>query len=193
MIIGITGTNAAGKESVAGVLQSKGFVQFSCSDAIRDEARSRGLPVDRETLITLGNELRGAYGPSVLADRVYRSIKEQGIQKAIVVSIRNPAEAQALAAHDNFMLVWVDALPALRYERSRIRQRDKADVLSFEEFLALEKFEEDAGPTGQRLRFMKDLASISIENNGTIQELEQKIIMQLESFQEKIVKPLHTG
>lgn len=192
MIIGITGTNAAGKESVAAALKKKGFVQFSCSDVIRDEARSRGLALERDVLIALGNELRATLGPSVLADRVFQSIKEQGIKNAIVVSIRNPAEAQALAAHDEFVLVWVDALPRLRYDRSRLRLRDKSDELSFDEFLALEQLEQDAGPTGQRLKFMKELASIKMENNGTVLELEQKIVVLLDSLAENILKSLKT-
>lgn len=187
MIIGITGTNAAGKESVAAILNKRGFVQFSCSDAIRDEARRRGLPLDRESLIALGNELRGAFGSSVLADRVFQSIKEQGIKNAMVVSIRNPAEAKALAVHDNFVLVWVDAKPEIRYERSRQRQRDKSDELSFDEFLALEQFEQDAGPTGQRLKVMKEISSIKIDNNETIGELEGKVNHLLDSWQEKVV------
>ena len=130
MILGITGTNGAGKESVAHFLKNSGFVQFSCSDAIRDEARKRGLSLDRDVLIALGNELRAAYGPSILANRVYSMIKTQHVKDAIVVSIRNPAEAEALSQCDDFVLVWVDALPAVRFERSRSRMRDKADFLS---------------------------------------------------------------
>ena len=181
MIIGITGTNGAGKESVAHFLKNSGFVQFSCSDAIRDEARKRDLSLDRDVLISLGNELRAAYGPSVLANRVYSIIKAQNVKDAIVVSIRNPAEAEALSQRDDFVLVWVDALPAVRFERSRRRMRDKADLLSFEEFMSMEMSERDAGPTGQRLDFMKNLASIHIENNGTIEELEKEVYTLMSS------------
>ena len=43
MIIGHTGKNAAGKGELANHLKSKGFVYFSLSDALRDEATKQGL------------------------------------------------------------------------------------------------------------------------------------------------------
>lgn len=188
MIIGITGTNAAGKESVAHTLKKAGFVQFSCSDAIRDEARKRGLSVDRDVLIALGNELRATCGPSILANRVYAMIKSQKVKDAIVVSIRNPAEAEALSQYDDFVLVWVDASPRSRYERSRLRQRDKSDFLSFDEFMKMEEMERDAGPTGQRLALMEGLAGITIENNGTLIELEHQVEALLSKFKPKCAR-----
>ena len=58
MIIGLTGKNAAGKGEVAEYLKKKGFVYYSLSDVIREEATEKGLEHSRENLINLGNELR---------------------------------------------------------------------------------------------------------------------------------------
>ncbi len=58
MIIGLVGRNAAGKGEAANYLKSKGFVYYSLSDAIREEAAKRGLEHSRDNLINLGNELR---------------------------------------------------------------------------------------------------------------------------------------
>ncbi len=44
MILGITGTFAAGKDTVAEYLKTKGFSVFSLSDAIRDECAARVIP-----------------------------------------------------------------------------------------------------------------------------------------------------
>jgi len=176
MIIGITGTNASGKEMVAEILGQSGFSKFSCSDVIREVARTRGLSTDRGPLTALANELRAAHGPGVLGRRVYEMIKEKGISDAVVVSIRNPMEAEALKAHGDFFLLWVDADPMVRYRRSSERKRDGGDLLSFEGFMALERAEHDAGPTGCRLNKMQELASFTLRNDGSMEELRDKVL-----------------
>ena len=77
MILGISGTNSAGKDSVARILKDAGFEQFSLSDAIREEAKARGLPSDRDVLIKLGNELREKLGPGILGERILDLIKKK--------------------------------------------------------------------------------------------------------------------
>jgi len=89
MIIGLTGKNAAGKGEVANYLQKKGFVYFSLSDVIREEATSRGLEHTRDNLIKLGNELRGKNGPQYLAEQINKKIKEQFKKFNIKNSIKN--------------------------------------------------------------------------------------------------------
>jgi len=182
MIVGIAGTNSAGKDSVANILKDAGFEQFSLSDSIREEAKGRGLPSDRDVLIRLGNELREKFGPGILGDRIIDIIKKKNVAKASVISIRNPAEAQALSKHDDFFLVWVDAPPQLRYERSLARHRDKSDSLSYEDFIAMEDLERDAGPSGQRLDLIKNMARFKIDNTGSIEELKEKVDSLIDSI-----------
>ena len=66
MIIGLTGTNAAGKTEVAEYLRRRGFEYHSLSDEIREEIRSRGQNITREVLIAVGNELRGRFGEGAI-------------------------------------------------------------------------------------------------------------------------------
>ncbi len=61
MIIGLTGKNASGKGETANYLKSKGFVYFSLSDELREEAKEKKIVATRENLIALGNELRKNY------------------------------------------------------------------------------------------------------------------------------------
>ncbi|MEK6961628.1 MAG: AAA family ATPase [Nanoarchaeota archaeon] len=182
MILGISGTNSAGKDSVARILKDAGFEQFSLSDAIREEAKARGLPSDRDVLIKLGNELREKLGPGILGERILDLIKKKKVEKASVISIRNPAEAKALSNHDDFFLVWVDAPPQLRYERSLARHRDKSDSLSYDDFIAMENLERDAGPSGQRLDVLEEMARFKIDNTGSIEELNEKVDSLIESI-----------
>ena len=39
MIIGITGSYASGKDTVASILQEKGFIHYSLSDILREELK----------------------------------------------------------------------------------------------------------------------------------------------------------
>ena len=55
MIVGVTGFFAAGKDTVAEILQERGFRHVSLSDIIREEIRSRGEEVTIPHLTTVGN------------------------------------------------------------------------------------------------------------------------------------------
>jgi dephospho-CoA kinase len=170
MIIGLTGTNGAGKGTIAEHLVKKGFSYYSLSDIIREEAEKRGLEKNRDVLIRLGNELRQAEGEGVLAKKVLRKIKGN----SIVDSIRNPAEIAELKKAGNFILIAVDAKIELRYERIAKRKRPE-DKVSFEEFRAQEEAELAAGKGKQQIKKCMELADYRIVNNGTLQELWKKV------------------
>jgi len=74
MIIGITGTNSSGKDTVAAILKEEGFDSFSCSDAIREELKKLDFLESRENLIALGNELRETLGMGIWAKKCLRLI-----------------------------------------------------------------------------------------------------------------------
>ena len=57
-LIGLTGTNGAGKGEVAAYLMKKGYAYVSLSDEIREELRRRGEPITRDSLIAEGNAPR---------------------------------------------------------------------------------------------------------------------------------------
>src|SRR3989344_1701176 len=99
MIIGLTGKNAAGKGTVASYLQTKGFIYFSLSDILRDEAKERNIEATRENLISLGNELRKKFGSKYLASKTNEKIlreKKDGNDDFVIDSIRNPSEIDEL-------------------------------------------------------------------------------------------------
>ena len=122
MLIGLTGRNAAGKGEVARYLAKKSFYYYSLSDVIRDEIRSRGLPLTRECLILIGNELRQRYGAQVLAERVLAKIEDD--KHYIIDSIRNPSEVNAFRAAKHFRLIRVEAPLEVRFQRILSRRRE---------------------------------------------------------------------
>lgn len=183
MILGLTGTLAAGKDTVAEYLTSKGFVRTSLSDAVRDECRRRRLPLDRPTLVRIANELRTQFGPSFLAERVVARLQAEGQPNATVVSIRNPAEATFLQRWPDFHLVSVAAPRALRYERLVARGRDGDRALAYEDFVRQEELElEHPDPHHQQLAAVIRLAEATVPNDETFAALQARVDDLLERF-----------
>ena len=177
MIIGLIGKNAAGKGEVANYLKSKGFVYYSLSDVIREEATKSGLEHSRDNLIKLGNQLRKKYDPSYLAQQINKKIKQQlknKNQNFVIDSIRSPFEAKELMKNKGFILIGIDAPVELRFKRLLERKR-LGDAKTLEEFKKQEGRENLKSDTNQQLDATFKLAKRIIVNNGSLKELDKKI------------------
>ena len=178
MIVGVTGFFAAGKDTVAEILQERGFRHVSLSDIIREEIRSRGEEVTIPLLTAVGNELRAQHGPQVLAERALALLPADG--DAVVTSIRHSAEVEALRGRPDFRMVFVDAPIRMRYERSRSRARG-GDPVSFFEFQSAERAQmESHDPNAQQLAKCRELADAIVINDQTPVELEEKVARVVE-------------
>jgi dephospho-CoA kinase len=162
LVIGITGRNCAGKDTLADLLEARGFERHSLSDAIRAELRSRGQEITRDALIRLGRELREAEGPAVLAERMKRMIETD---RVALVSVRSPAEIESLRQLDRFVLVSVAAPVDVRYERELARGREGAGG-TLEDFVAIEEREDSTDPNAQQLSAAIAMADTEIQNDG---------------------------
>lgn len=135
-IIGISGTNGSGKDSLAKILvEDYGWFFVSGSDILREELKKRNLPIERENLRNLSAEWRREFGKGVIVDRAFRMYEdEEGKYKGFVTSsLRNPGEAEEIHKIGG-TVVWVDAPPKLRYQRIYSRQRSDEDNKTFEQF-----------------------------------------------------------
>ena len=168
MRIGITGPSAAGKDTLAEYLVSKGFEHFSLSDIIREELRERGLEIDRDNLYNVGNELREKEGAGFLAARALAKMEKGG--NYAITSIRNPREVETLAAGGDFILISVNAPLEVRFKRVSERKRDKYES-SIEEFKRNEAREMESGiALGQNVKGCMEMADYEIVNNGAKDE-----------------------
>lgn len=146
-IIGLSGTNGAGKDAVGEIMaKTFGYYFISVTELLRDECRRRGLPVERQYLSQISAEWRREHGLAVLVDRAIETFKAlEGDYRGLVMSsLRNPYEADRI--HEvGGSLVWVDADPYLRYERiqrnAAVRARGGEDDKTFEQFQAEETAE----------------------------------------------------
>ena len=178
MIIGLTGKNASGKGEAANYLKTKGFVYYSLSDVIREEATKRNLNHSRDNLINLGNELRKKYGAGYLAEQINKKIKQQlrnyKNQNFVIDSIRNPSEAKELMKNNGFILIGVDAPIELRFRRLLERNR-LGDAKTLEKFKQQEQRENLKSDTNQQLDATFGMAQRIVLNDETLETLHKKI------------------
>lgn len=173
MVIGLTGTNGAGKTVAAEHLRRKGFVCYSLSDVIREDLAARGLAPTRENLIAGGNRLRAEFGPAVLAQRIRRKFRPD--QHYVVDSIRSPYEVRELREGGSFYLLHLDAPQQERYER--VRKRGGARLpASFAEFQEQEGRElESRDSSRQQLRATWAEADKTLINDGPLAAFEARV------------------
>ncbi len=171
MIIGLTGTNASGKSSVADYLMGKGFRSYSLSDELRALLRSRRVAPTRKNLINAGKYYRKKYGRGFLAARVKGKI---GRNNAVVDSIRNVGEVEEFGKAKGFVLIAVDAPVMIRFGRARKRMSAR-DQRTFKEFLEMEREELHGKGPGQQIRACMKKADFKIDTRGGYTNLYKKI------------------
>lgn len=178
-IFGITGTLGAGKGTVTKYLiEKKGFVHYSARAFIVEEIEKRGLPVNRDTMTLVANDLRKNNSPSYIVEQLLNQAQEIG-KNAVIESIRTVGEAELLRSA-GALLISVDADQKSRYERIKARQNE-SDHVSFEKFVEQEDREMNStDPTKQNIHAVIEMADIKLENNGTIEELENALEQELE-------------
>lgn len=189
-IIGLSGTNGAGKDVVGHILALKhNFLFVSVSDMLREEAKKRNIAVTRENLRMISTEWRHNYGLGVLVDQAYNLYKEleENYAGLAISSLRNSHEADRVHEMGGFV-VWVDASPQTRYERIQknleARGRLAEDGKTYQEFLIEEEVEMNTPPGGDEASLnmsgVKSRSDIILLNDGTsLNEFETFIEQQL--------------
>lgn len=176
IIIGLTGKVGSGKGTILEILKEKGFFATSISDCIREEVRERGEEITRDKLQDVGDEKRGKFGPSIWAEKTWEKVISQECPNAVIDSIRAEAEADFLKSHNNFTLIGVMAPAEVRFQRIKERGRE-SDPKTFKEFIAVENkdIKSGIGDEGRDINRCLEKADFVVENNGTIEELKEKI------------------
>lgn len=181
-ILGIAGTNGAGKDSVGDMLAERhNFLVVSASDLLREEAKKRGLSIERHNLRAISTEWRKEGGLGAIIDRAKALFDKGGYSGLAVTSLRNPGEPDRI--HElGGQVVWVDADPKIRYDRITSRSRSTEDQKTFEEFQAEEKaeMEHSGDDNGLHMSAVRDRSDVFMENNGN----------DLEAFKDQAEKEL---
>ena len=184
MIIGITGSFGAGKGIVVDYLvKQRGFKHYSASGFITEEIVRQGMPVSRDSMIVVANDLRATHGPAYIIESLYKRAQKTG-GNAVIEALRAVAEVRKIKELGGFV-IGVDAEPKLRYERAFKRGSEKDDV-SFEHWLDQEKRESNPDdPTKQNVFGSLKESDVLITNNGTPDELFAQVEAALEKYTQK--------
>ena len=181
MIIGISGKMGAGKDTAAAILVKMGYLQASFAQNLKSVASIiTGIPYDEivtrevkrmqapDTNLTvaqvfqlLGNGIRNILGDDIWIKSLFNNIK--GDENVVISDVRYLNEAEAIRKRGGIII---------RIERSKentahtIGSQDGRDPIHVSE-TELDRYEH---------------FSIVLDNNGTIEDLEQRLIYLLAYF-----------
>lgn len=173
MIIGIVGSIASGKDTVADYLKTKGFESFSHSDALREIMRKEGIETTTQNMTDFGNNLRKTKGYGYLSELIVNQLNPD--KNTIVTSIRQVGEIEYYRTHcSDFVLIKLDAPINLRFERV-IKRNRPGDIQSMNELKDIEAKQADGNKGAINMNKCYEMADIVIENDGTFEELYKKV------------------
>ncbi len=182
IIIGITGTIGSGKGVVVAYLCEKyGFVHYSVRNFLVAEIERRGLPMNRDSMALVGNDLREKNHSGFIVEQLFLQALLSG-KNAVIESIRTVGEIETLKKHKNFSLVAIDADVDLRYKRI-VSRKSVTDNISFEKFLEEEKREmQSSDPNKQNIKACVERADVVIKNTESFEDLYKKIDSTVKSL-----------
>lgn len=172
MILGLTGTMCAGKGEAVKYLKNKGFEHYVYSDIVKEIAEQRNIEPTRENLQKLGTDIKKeSRNPGILSKIMLKKIKTD---KAVLDGIRNVDEIRELKKRKDTYIIGITAPQRVRYKR--IKKRNRAgDPKTFEEFKKLDNLENRGKTKGQEINKCLKMADYVIINNGSLEQLKNRI------------------
>jgi cytidylate kinase len=175
-VIGVAGTLASGKDSIAHYLSEHyGYTHPSTSELVRNIAMKTRGSVERDVLYEVAEQQRREHGADVFVQMCLQSPRP-----TIITGLRSLGEAKTIKAAGG-VLVFVDAPLELRYKRMISRDRDLETQLTLDEFKAREQKELHAGDQDSDFNLLgiKAIADIQLDSSLGMQEYIQSALQQL--------------
>lgn len=182
MIIGITGTDGAGKGTVVDYLVStKGFARYHVRALLTEEVEKLGLENSRATLRVVANNIRREKGNDAFVTLFLAQARQKGDDNIVIDSIRTTAEAETLKKNGGILLC-VDADRKIRFDRIR-KRGSVTDNVSFDEFVLLEEREmNDPDPSGMQKARVMEMSDFRIMNDISLEDLYSQVETFLQKF-----------
>jgi dephospho-CoA kinase len=155
-------------------VEKKGFVHYSVRAFLMEETKKRNLPVNRDSMREVANDLRANHSPAYIVEQLFLQAQTKG-KDAIIESIRAVGEVEALKDHPDFLLLAIDADQQLRYERAMSRGNE-TDHVSFQQFQEQEQAEmTSTDPSKQNIAACMAMANVTVYNDGDRASLYQQL------------------
>ncbi len=197
-IIGIAGKIASGKTTTAYIIakHSKKPYRISISDVLRDllvdntslydtkiSIEWSNKKFERQNLIKFGKIIKDRYGDGILMQLAIekgRNLeKKEGYDTLIVDGVRSLGEVEVLKK-ENGTLFYIETDLEIRFKRLKERNdRKDENIKTLEDMIHFDEIEEQL----YKISKIKEKADYVIGNNGTITELERKIVEILSQIQ----------
>lgn len=175
-LIGIAGSFASGKDTVAHALEADhGFTHVSTGDMVRAAAMKERGSVERPILREVADAHRHRDGAGVFVEHAL-----EHPHPLVVTGIRSLGEAKAIKAAGGILL-FIDAPAEIRYERMKARHRDAEVELTLEQFEENEAKEWYAGDDDAdfNLRDIKAMADVTMDQVMEIHEFTAEVERRL--------------
>jgi dephospho-CoA kinase len=156
------------------LVEKKGFSHYSVRAFLTTEIKKRNLPVDRDSMRIVANEIRANHHPAYIVQQLFVQAQEKG-DDAIIESIRAVGEVELLQRSADFLLLAVDADQKLRYERA-MQRGNESDHVSFQKFQEQEQSEmTSTDPNTQNIAACMAMAQLTVYNDGDKASLYQQL------------------
>jgi uncharacterized protein YprB with RNaseH-like and TPR domain/predicted nuclease with RNAse H fold/dephospho-CoA kinase len=173
LVIGISGKIAAGKTTVAKLLEKRGFQYTRFSLVVDDIVRSRGGLPDRATQQAIGLEIHRTLGQRWLASKALESVDTNG--PAVIDGLRFLEDHAYLVERfgSRFVHLHITAPAELRANRYQA-----AHGSGFEQA--------EAAEVESEISKLMPIAHVVLENKGDIDDLDVSVRQMLGSFKEEM-------
>ena len=176
-ILALAGRNGSGKETVAQRMAAvlDGAKTHTYSDVLRETFRLWGVArTSREQLQALSTFMREQIGQEALAQVMVRRCQAARTPWVVIDGVRRLEDLELLKralGPSNIVLVWVEASADVRYERMKARKEKVGEA-----YMTREQFDrEEQAETEQMLEAVRAASDRQIDNNGTLEQLEEQL------------------
>ena len=179
LILGLVGDKAGGKGTIAKhLIEKHGARSYAFGGILKDLLTRLHLPLTRENYIKISVNLRATFGEPLFAAAMAEDVSRDTTPLVVVDGIRRVADIDQLRGIPGFHLLYVTADPKVRWQRSvkRAEKVGEADM-TFEQFMA-----EEQAPTETSIADVAREAEITIDNNGTFDELHVQVEKAVAAF-----------